>query len=399
MLSLFSDEVRRNPYPAYARVREATPLMHDAGSGLYLVFDYAGVNRVLVEHETFSSRHGPADWLIFQDPPRHKQLRALVSKAFTPRSVVNLEGRIGEICRELLESAIGCGEMDGGETGRGELDLAEDFAIPLPMRVIGEMLGIPSDRARFKRWNDVILKVSYLFGAGPNDPEAKVVMSDFYAATAEMNEYLGALLEQRRAEPRDDLLTRLLEAQIEGERLSQKDILGFFQLLLLAGSETTTNLINNAVLAFIEFPEQLELLRREPALLEKAIEEVLRYRSPLQWMFRLTRREVELHGQVIPEGRIVLAMIGAANHDPKVFAEPQKLEIRREPNPHLAFGRGDHFCMGAPLARLEAKIALGELIGRIGEIELASGEPWEPRKGLHVHGPSRLRIRFGGKHD
>jgi cytochrome P450 len=209
-----------------------------------------------------------------------------------------------------------------------------------------------------------------------------------------MNDYLANLLEDRRENPRDDLLTRLLHAEIDGEKLTQRDILNFFQALLVAGSETTTNLINNAILCFIENPDQLALLRRDWALLPSAIEEVLRYRSPLQWMFRVTTREVELHGQIIPTKSVVLAMIGSANRDARYFKEPDRFDIAREPNPHLAFSHGIHFCMGAPLARLEAKVALTDLLSRLKNLRRSTEQPWKPRSGLHVHGPASLRVRF-----
>jgi cytochrome P450 len=384
MIPLFSDDARRDPYPLYAQVRAASPLLHEPQSNLWMVFDYDGVDRVLSDHESFSSRHGPADWMIFTDPPRHSKLRALVSKAFTPKSVANLEPRIRELSRGLLDRVA----------GHGAMDVAEDFAIPLPMLVIGDMLGIPADdRDRFVRWNNAILKMSYLVPVGKS-PETAGVMNEFIAVTAEMGDYLAELLRMRRAEPRDDLITRLAQAEVDGERLSPQDILGFFQLLLLAGSETTTNLINNAVLCFVRHPEQLKRLEARPELLAPAVEEVLRYRSPLQWMFRLARRDVELHGRTIPSGGLVLAMIGSANHDPKRFDEPERFDVARNPNPHLAFGHGVHFCLGAPLARLEAKIALGDFLSRVKHFRLASDEPWEPRKGLHVHGPTRLPIVF-----
>jgi cytochrome P450 len=302
-----------------------------------MVFDHDGVRRVLTEHDTFSSRHGPANWMIFQDPPRHAQLRALVSRAFTPRSVANLERRIGEIARELLDRVV----------GRDTFDLAADFAVPLPMIGIAEMLGVPvEDRPHIALWNDVLLRMSYLVAGSP---EAGEVMREFTAITAEMSEYLATLLAARRAYPKDDLLTRLGEAEVDGERLAHQDILGFLQLLLLAGSETTTNLINNAILCFVEHPEQLVLLRREMNLLPSAIEEVLRFRAPLQWMFRLTTRDVELHGQTLPAKTLLLAMIGSANRDPVAFPDPERFDITRDPNPHLAFGHGAHFCLGAPL--------------------------------------------------
>ena len=379
-MDFFSDDARRNPYPIYAQLRGVAPLLREPQSGLWMVFDYAGVRRVLSEHETFSSRHGPADWMIFQDPPRHAQLRALVSRAFTPRSVANLEGRIDAIARELLDRVA----------GRDTFDLAADFAVPLPMIVIAEMLGVPTeDRPRIARWNDVLLRMSYLVAGSP---EAGEVMREFATITAEMSEYLATLLAKRRASPKDDLLTRLGEAEVDGARLTHQDILGFLQLLLLAGSETTTNLMNNAILCFNDHPEQLAIVRRRMELLPSAIEEVLRYRAPLQWMFRVTTRDVDLHGQTVPAKTLLLAMIGSANRDPATFGNPERFDVTRDPNPHLAFGHGAHFCLGAPLARLEARVALTALLERFSRIQLAGERPWEPRKGLHVHGPTRLPI-------
>jgi cytochrome P450 len=384
MVNFLSDDVRRNPFPIYAQMRQASPVFKTPMPKMWMLFDYENVHRALVDHETFSSKHGPVEWLIFQDPPRQSQLRALISRAFTPRSIVNLEPRIRELTRELLGKAL----------HHGEMDLAEEFAVPLPMRVIAEMLGIPStDLERFTRWNDVILEMSHLVGATPS-AETSALFHKFLDVTAEMREYLAHVLERRHQEQRDDLLTRLAHAEIDGQRLTHEEILGFFQLLLLAGSETTTNLINNAILCFIEHPDQLELLRRRGELLENAIEEVLRFRSPLQWMYRVAKRDVQLGDQTIPQGDLVLAVIGSANRDAHHFADAERFDITRDPNLHLAFGHGTHFCLGAPLARLEAKIALGELLMAIDDIQLASDEPWPPRKGLHVHGPSRLPIRF-----
>lgn len=382
MSHLFSDDVRRNPYAEYARLRTEAPLFKDPGSGLWMVFDYAGVKRILTDYETFSSKHGPAEWMIFTDPPRHTRLRGLVSRAFTPRSIANLEPRIAALSRELIDAHI----------EQGGMDLALDFAMPLPMRVIGDMLGIPAvDRPRFARWNDAILNMSYTV---VGSAESGATMNEFLAVTAEMGHYLSELLARRRVEPQDDLLTRLASAELEGERLTAQDILGFFQLLLLAGSETTTNLINNAILCLTEHPAELDRVSCDPELLPGAIEEVLRYRSPLQWMYRLVRRDVELHGRTIPAGQLVLAMMGSANHDPAQFADPERFDITRDPNPHLAFGLGNHFCLGAPLARLEARIALGQLLARLKNLQRTDAVPWEPRRGLHVHGPARLPIRF-----
>jgi cytochrome P450 len=219
-------------------------------------------------------------------------------------------------------------------------------------------------------------------------------MGEFMAVTAEMSAYLADMIEQRRAAPRDDLLTRLVEAEVDGDRLTHEEILGFFQLLVVGGQETTTNLIDNAILCLIENPDQLARLQAAPNLLPAAIEEVLRHRSPVQWLMRTPTRDVGVHGQVIPAGRLVLAMIGSANRDPVQFPDANRFDIMRDPNPHIAFGHGIHFCLGAPLSRLEARIALADLLGRTKDIRLASDEPWEPRQALNVHGPARLPIRF-----
>jgi cytochrome P450 len=357
MTDLFSDDARRDPYPLYEQVRAASPLVHDPRSGLWMIFDYQGVNRVLSDHESFSSARGP-DWMIFTDPPRHTKLRALVSKAFTPRSVAGLEGRIAAISRGLLDRVV----------ARGAMDLVADYALPLPMTVIAELLGIPpADRERFARWNEVLLEMSHTIAGGDKAPAA---MDGFIALTGEMGAYLENLLARRRVEPADDLLTRLAAAEVDGGRLTHGEILGFFQLMLLAGSETTTNLIANAVLCFAAHPDQLARLRDEPALIPTAVEEVLRFRSPLQWMYRVATRDVHIHGRVMPAGAMVLAMIGSANHDPLVFPDPTRLDVARSPNPHLAFGHGVHFCLGAPLARMELVESLGLLLDRMPGLEL-----------------------------
>jgi cytochrome P450 len=389
MMDLFSDAMRRNPYPAYDRMRSGSPVFHLPPFDLWIILDFEGVKRALVEHDVFSSDlahapgHGnPGEWFIFFDPPRHTKLRALISRAFTPRVVANLEPRIRELSRQLLDQTI----------ERGEMDLAADFAVPLPMLVIAEMLGVPTaEWPRYRRWSDVILKLANTVSG---DEEATRTVTEYRAVTAEMRAFLPDLIAQRRAAHQEDLLTRLAEAEVDGERLTQEEVLGFVQLLLVGGQETTANLIDNAVLCFLENPDQLARLRAEPGLLPSAIEEVLRYRSPVQWMPRATRRPVEVHGQVIPAGKIVLAVIGSANRDSRQFPDAGRFDVTRDPNPHLAFGHGIHSCLGAPLARLESRIALADFLERVQGFELAGDGPLEPRKALHVHGPSRLPIRF-----
>jgi cytochrome P450 len=380
MIDLFTDEIRRNPFTLYERLRRESPLLYDSSSGLWMIFDYDGVKRALTDHHDFSSKNGP-EWLIFTDPPQHTKLRALISQAFTARSIAGLEPRIQELTRNLLNPGL--------ETS--EIDLAATLSIPLPIMVIAEMLGIPTaDRGRFKAWNDVLLRMSYVVAGQP----AAGIVEEFTAATHEMAAYIAGLIGDRRKTPKDDVLSGLVHARVDGEQLSEQDILGFFQLLLLAGSETTTNLINNAVLCFADHPQELARLRANPHLLPSAIEEVLRYRSPLQWMYRVTRRDIEMHGQVIPARKLVLAWIGSANHDLHQFSDPERFDISRNPNPHLAFGHGLHFCLGAPLARLEGRIALTYLLETTTTIEVLNSGQWEPRQGLHVHGPASLPVRI-----
>ena len=385
MRGAIADAFRRNPFPLYGLMRRVAPVFRNRRHDFWMLFDYDSVKRALHDHEAFSSRAAPPgdqplDWLIFQDPPLHTKLRGIIMRTFTPRAIAALEPRIRALSGELLGPAI----------ARGTMDVATEFAVPLPLMVIAEMLGIPAgERDPLKRWSEAILGLSEAVAGGET---ARRVAGVFRAAKEEMRPCVIRWLAARRADPKDDLLTRLVEAEVDGERLSKEDILGFFQLLLLAGSETTTNLISSAVLCLAESPGQLARVRADPGLLPAALEEVLRFRPPLQTVFRQTRREVEVRGKRIPAGKLVLAMVGSANRDPRHFRDPGRFDIARDPNPHIAFGHGIHFCIGAPLARLEARIALAELLQRAPRLTLVGG--WEPRKGLFVHGPARLPIRL-----
>jgi cytochrome P450 len=385
-MELFADSVRRDPYPFYEHLRSESPVVHDSRTDVWMLLDHDSVRRALNDHEVFSSAvvAPPAmtsQWLVFNDQPRHTRLRALVTRGFAPRAVAAMEPRIRELARELLAAT----------RGREAFDLVDEFAVPLPLRVIAELFGAPAeDLPRYRRWSDVIMALGWSVAGGE---AAARVHAEFAAVTDEMREYLAGLTEARRASGRDDLLTRLVEADDGGEQLTADELLGFFQLLLSAGHETTTNLIANAVLCLLDHPHELGRLRATPELLGTAIEEVLRHRSPVQAMFRVTRSPVELHGRTIPEGRMVMPMIGAANRDPSKFDDPHHFDITRDPNPHLAFGHGIHFCVGAPLSRLEARVALGELLARFARMERADDEPWQPRSAIHVLGPTHLRLR------
>jgi cytochrome P450 len=306
-----------------------------------------------------------------------------VSRAFAPRSISAIEPRVREISAGLLDA------LDG----RDEFDLIGDYATALPVLVIAELMGIPaSDRARFERWSHTIVNLSYAIAGGE---AALRAVREHAPVRAEMTEYLASLVAERRARPQDDLLSRLAQAEVDGARLTDEEILGFFQLLLSAATETTTNLIGNAVLCFTEHPDQLERVRTDRSLLPSALEEIVRYRSPGQIMFRQTTRDVTLHDRTIPADSFVLIMVGSANRDPARIDDPDRFDVGRDPNPHIAFGHGIHACLGAALARLEGRVALGDLLDRFESVKLASGEPWEPREALHVHGPARLLVHVG----
>jgi len=383
MANIFSDDVRREPYAIYEQMRTKAPVHYvPPPFDGWLIFDYEGVKRALNYAETFSSAvPAPPNWFVFTDPPAHSKLRALISRAFTPRMVADLEPLIRNLSCRLLDRI-----MD-----RGEIDLAEAFTVPLPIQVIATMIGIPAqDWSQFKRWSDGILKLSYARSGGA---EAQEALREFRCVTAEMSPYLEEMIRERRATPRNDLLTRLIEAEVDGEHLSHQEILGFFQLLVVGGQDTTSALITNAIVCFLDHPDQLALLRRSPELMPQAIEEVLRYRSPFQWVMRTPRRDIEIYGNTIGAGKLVLPMIGSANRDPKIFKDAARFDIARNPNPHIAFGHGIHSCLGAALARMEARIALLDFFARVKTFERVSNEPWQPRKALHVHGPARLPIR------
>jgi cytochrome P450 PksS len=313
-----------------------------------------------------SARRARAIWLPSQlrplarnmldlDAPDHARLRGLVHQAFTPRLVERLRDRIQARADELLDTAR---RMAGG----GPIDLVGAYALPLPATVIADLLGVPpSDRHRFHRWSSRIVGVSSGAGALWMLPAALAFLR-----------YVRGLVARRRADPGDDLITALLRAEEADDRLSEDDLLAMIFLLLVAGHETTVNLIAGGTLALLDHPDQLERLRADPALLGTAIEELLRYSSPLDLATeRYARTEVTIAGTTIPAGALTFAVIGSANRDEEQFAEPDALDLARQPNRHLAFGQGAHYCLGAPLARLEGQIALATLLRRAPDLRLA----------------------------
>ncbi len=387
MFASIADTLRRNPFPLYAMLRRFAPVLR-VRRGVWAVFDYESVRRALHDPDTFSSRAAPPggaplDWLIFVDPPRHTQLRGLISRTFTPRAIASLEPGITMLVHELMDEVV----------ERGEMGLVKDFSQRLPLLVILQLLGLPRhDAPHVTRWADAILHLGdTIFGGA----RARRAMHDYAAAKTEMRRHLTQLLDVKRASPGNDLLSRMLMAEVNGERLTDNDIFAFFQLLLLAGTETTTNLIANAILCFQAYPQQFQSLRDDPSRLPAAIEEVLRYRSPLQIVFRTTTCDVPLHRHVIPAGSLVLLVIGSANRDSTHFQNAHRFEISRtDAASHIAFGHGIHFCIGAALARMEARIALSVLLERVPDLRYARRGGWSPREAFNVHGPASLPLRF-----
>lgn len=370
-----------NPFPWYRLMRETQPVYYNPQYHYWQVFRYEDVQRVLSDYTSFSSAFGGggqggdplSSSLVSMDPPRHRQLRNLVTQAFTPRTVARLSERITTIVNQLLDHVA----------ANRHMDIIDDLAYPLPVIVIAEMLGIPQeDRDRFKVWSDAVVGAGNAGYPEEGNPQA------------EMSAYFLNMIAQRSRERKDDLISALLDAQIDGQHLNQLELLGFCVLLLVAGNETTTNLIGNAILCFDEHPEVMEQLRAEPELVPGAIEEVLRYRSPVQFMYRTAAANVTIRDQEIQRGQMVLAWIGSANRDEAQFPNPDHFDIRRTPNRHIAFGHGIHFCLGAPLARLEARIALTALLERFHDIKRVPGVPLEATGSDLVFGVKHLPITF-----
>lgn len=366
-------ELFGNPFAWHAKMRREAPVFYDAEQQCWMVFRYEDVKRIFADWQTFSSKipHPPEQTdltqsLNYTDPPKHQSLRSLVAKVFTARRVEELAPRITQITHELIDQV----------QNQQQMDFMHDLAIPLPIIVIAEILGIPiEDRDDFKRWSDGI------------------VMYDAIALNA-MADYFRHLLEQRRLHPGQDLISDLIAAHDAGETLTAQELVDFCMVLLIAGNETTTNLLGNAILCFNEYPETFERLKQDSQLLPLAIEEVLRYRSSIQGIERFTKVETQLGGQTIPAGQMVIAWTGSANRDETQFDRPDEFVIDRNPNPHLAFGNGIHFCLGAPLARLEGKIVLSAVLERLPNLRIDSSATLEFIPSTAVHGVKSLPVLF-----
>jgi len=371
----FVPSFKKNPYLQFGRLRVNEPVHYSAALQAWILTRYEDCVTVIRDYETFSSdarnAGGPvaeaiarqrqqsdlqrADTILGLDPPRHTVLRALVNRAFTPRRVQEQRPHIEDLARELLDEA------------GSEFDLMEAIAQPLPVIVIAELLGIsPDDRLQFKDWSNAVAETTNLV-------QSEETRERVRQATTELVEYFDRVIEARMIEPRDDLISALVLAEEDGKRLRREDLLAFCILLLVAGNETTTNLIGNGLAALLENPEAMQALREDPDRIPDAVEEMLRYDSPVQGLARYATRDTEVGGVRIAKGDILLAMLGAANRDPETFANPDAFDLVRGGGRHLSFGQSIHYCLGAPLARMEADIVFRAILGRYEHIEVGEG--------------------------
>jgi cytochrome P450 len=393
-----------NPYPLYRKLRETQPVRRDPIGPVWIVTRYAETAAIMrdprFKKDPFAAERLPkivreqlampptaaarasAEMIsmLFLDPPEHTRVRGVFNKAFTPRRLESLRARIQLITDKCIERAQ--------RNQSGTMDLMRDLAAPLPVAVIAELLGFPpEDYAKIKKWSDDIAEALALKPTTESQLRAA-------AARDDLRIYFDQIVEQLKSSPGDNLISALLAAGIagpRGEHLSPDELFSNSILLLAAGHETTTNLIGNGMLALLRHPEQLQALREHPELIDSAIEELLRYDPPVQWTSRVAGEGMTLGGQTLQRGDIVLASLGAANRDPAVFPDPDRLDIRRTDNKHLSFGTGVHFCLGAALARMEAQIAIGTLIQRFPNLKLITKKPrW--RKGITFRGVHALEL-------
>lgn len=390
---IMTNEERLNPFAFFKNQRDSSPVRYDDNRDTWDVFVYEDVYRVLSDAATFSSdRYAILNpeaannvSLIAMDPPKHTSFRNIVNRAFTPKVVTDLAPRIEQITNELLDAIA----------GKGETELIEDLSGPLPVIVIAEMLGIPiADRRLFKEWSDKLVEVPNV----QSEEALQQSMMEKGRVSQDLGAYFKKILDDRRENPGNDLITTLLQAEVDGERLNEGQLLSFCLLLLVAGNETTTNLITNAVRIFAEQPELQTQLREKPELIPSAVEEVLRYYSPVMSIPpRFATQDVELGGQLIKKGDQVIPWLASANRDEAKFPNADQFIMDRNPNPHLAFGWGVHFCLGAPLARLEAHIALKAIIERLPNIQFAAGMELQPITSTLVYGLKELHLTFDVK--
>ncbi len=382
-----------DPYPTYKELRERDPFHPSPLTGALVVSKYDDVDAVLRNFKVFSNRRGPVGTrnrrgigerienelqpsMLSLDPPDHTRLRGLVSRAFTPRQVAKMEDHIRETAHGLLD------EVEGAN----EFDLMANLAALLPTVVIAEMIGVPTeDRQQFKEWSDKFARV-----LEPNLTADE--LSVVFETGQLFDEYFRGIVAEHRTNPGDDLVSRLIEAEEEGDKLTEDEMIVTLRLLLVAGNETTTNLIGNGLKALLEHPDQMELLRERPELIDNAIEELLRYDSPVQVDGRTVLDEFQLDRHTLKPGRPISLLIGGANRDPEEFSDPEALDITREDAGNISFGRGIHHCLGAPLARLEGKIAFEALLERFDDIRFGTRTP-EYKQNIVLRGLKHLDIR------
>ncbi|HLZ59520.1 MAG TPA: cytochrome P450 [Ktedonosporobacter sp.] len=379
-LSLPPVEYHRNLRQWSQEMRNSSPIIWDDDSANWIVFRYEDVARVQSDYSVFSSEgtvpNGDGNSLIEMDPPRHKQMRSLITLAFSARTILEMTPQIEEIVDSLLERV----------RQRGEMDWMSEFANPLPVIVIARMLGLPEEEwPQFKKWTDAIINTS---------PETQ-------DATLGFGQYFAQAIEERHRNPGgNDILSRLIAAEVEGRRLNYEELIGFCFTLFIAGNITTTNVLGNAMLCFNEYPEELERLRQHPELAPTAVEEVIRYMGPFRAgpsgliEGRIAKTTIQLHDQVIQEGDHVQVNRLSANFDERHFPDPVSFDIGRTPNRHQSFGHGIHFCIGAPLARLESKIALEGLVSKLRNVHLVQDEPLKQAQSLFIFGPQRVPLTF-----
>jgi cytochrome P450 len=383
-----------DPYSTYHRLRAEDPV-HHSPLGFWVLTRYPDVMAMLRDPRLtkepiaafVAARFGLAGpppglglSMLDRDPPDHTRLRGLVSKAFTPKALESLRPHIQGIVDDLLEHAA----------GKGEMDLIEEFAYPLPVRVICEMLGVPvKDHERFKGWG---LDIARGLDAIMLPPDSEVGQRSVSGRRA-LAAYFRELIAERRAAPRDDMLSALITAEEAGDKLDEEELLATCILLLVAGHETTVNLIGNGTLALLRHPDQLRKLRERPALIGTAVEELLRFDGPVQRTARIPSEDITIGGQTIGKGEMVMPFLGAADRDPTQFPDPDRLDITRTDNRHIAFGMGIHFCLGAPLARMEGQIAINTLLARLPKLALATDRP-QFRQSLTLRGLEALPVSF-----
>jgi cytochrome P450 len=372
-------DMQHDPYSHYARMRATAPVFFNPDLQVWEVYGYHDIQTVLGDPATFSSALSNHPTMVFMDPPRHTQLRRLVARAFTSKTITDLEPRILAITKELLDRVAPSGQMD----------IISDLAFLLPVTVIAELLGLPlEDQDRFKQWSVPAIRAAEMELQGLT-PEPHLM-----EAVAELEQYLSVMVESRASHPRQDLISGLVHASVDGERLTAQEIIGTCRLLLIAGFETTANLIGNTAHLLLCHPDALALVRADEELLPGAIEETLRYHAPFQFFARIATRDVTLGGQPIRAGQQVMTFNASGNRDESAFPNADVFDVTRSPNRHLSFGHGIHYCLGAGLGRLEAKVAIASLLQRFPGLRLDHTKASESVSSVVLFGMKSLPVRF-----